>query len=97
LHKYTLNKIVFQYHIPVYYIFLKQDIKYSAEFRADTFEIEATNFYIEPLAKFLCTDTASDVTGSPTEMYSGAGHASQGGGHSGKYDVQREKKNSKNK
>ena len=28
-------------------------------------------------------------------MYSGAGHASQGGGHSGKYDVQKEKKNSK--
>jgi hypothetical protein len=73
-----------------------QDIKYSAEFRADTFEIEATNFYIEPLAKFLCTDTASDVTGSPTEMYSGAGHASQGGGHSGQYDVQKERKNSKN-
>lgn len=71
-------------------IFLKQDIKYSAEFRADTFEIEATNFYIEPLARFLCTDTASDVTGSPTEMYSGAGHASQGGGHSGIYLYYRE-------
>jgi hypothetical protein len=37
-----------------------------------------------------------NVTGSPTEMYSGAGHASQGGGHSGQYDVQKERKNSKN-
>ena len=58
-----------------------QDIKYDALFKADTFNIKATDFYLEPLATFLCVGTG--ITAKPGDASvdgAGGGHASQGGG-----------------
>lgn len=63
------------------YLFIFQDIKYSALFKADAFLIEATDFYLEPLASFQCIATApSGGIGQPTVKSAGAGHATLGGG-----------------
>ena len=65
-----------------------QDIKYDALFKADTFNIKATDFYLEPLATLLCVGTGLDSKpGDGTVDGAGGGHASQGGGS--KYNMKR--------
>ncbi|KAK3576663.1 hypothetical protein CHS0354_004948 [Potamilus streckersoni] len=56
------------------------DLKYNSEFKADMFIVEATDFYLEPLARLVCSGTASLVgKGHPVIKEAGAGHASAGG------------------
>jgi hypothetical protein len=48
--------------------------------------IEATDFYLEPLASFQCIATAPEGgDGVPVHISAGAGHASLGGGS--KFDL----------
>lgn len=48
--------------------------------------IEATDFYLEPLASFQCIATAPEGgVGVPVHTSAGAGHASLGGGS--KFDL----------
>ena len=50
-------------------------------FKADTFMIQATDFYLEPLASFQCIATAPlGGPGTPLVNAAGAGHATIGGG-----------------
>lgn len=64
-----------------------QDIKFGAIFKSDTFEIEATDFLLEPLARFICVGTAPvGGPGRARVSHTGAGHASLGGGN-GMIDV----------
>lgn len=58
-----------------------QDIKYNAVLKADTFNVKATDLYLEPLATFLCVGTG--LTAKPGDAPvdgAGGGYASQGGG-----------------
>ena len=65
-----------------------QDIKYNALFKADTFNIKATDFYLEPLATLLCVGTGlTSKPGDASVNGAGGGHASQGGGS--KYNIKR--------
>lgn len=60
---------------------LLQDIKYDARFRADSMEVLATDFYLEPLAQFVCVGTSrNSQTGDSQTNEAGGGHASRGGG-----------------
>lgn len=64
--------------------FLLQDIKFNCRFTGEYFEIDATDFYLEPDALLSCkgrgfkTNTTGSGIDSPTGG-SGAGHATQGG------------------
>ena len=61
-----------------------QDIKFSSYFKAEFFEIEATDFYLEPDARLDCAGRGfqSKTTGSGQDSASGgsgAGHGTPGG------------------
>ena len=50
-------------------------------FKADTFNVKATDFYLEPLATFLAIGTGLEQTeGDAVVDGAGGGYASQGGG-----------------
>ena len=60
---------------------LSQDIKYDSRFKADSFQVLATDFFLEPLAQFVCIGTSRESqTGDSPNIGAGAGHASMGGG-----------------
>ena len=56
-------------------------MKYESEFWADVFQVQASNFYMEPLSKVICSGTSRYPNlGDATVDGTGAGHASRGGG-----------------
>ena len=58
-----------------------QDVKFNAIFKADRFNVKATDFYLEPLATFLCVGTGrEEKAGDAPVDGAGGGYASQGGG-----------------
>lgn len=61
-----------------------QDIKFNCRFTGEYFEIDATDFYLEPDANLICKGRGhkSNTTGSGIDSStggSGAGHATRGG------------------
>lgn len=66
-------------------IFLAQDVKYSASFTAYNMTIEASNFFLEPLARMISTAMVTGGTGHPLLNGVGAAHAAAGGGNANKY------------
>ena len=61
-----------------------QDIKFNSYFKAEFFEIEATDFYLEPDARLDCSGRGflNKTTGSGQDSLlggSGAGHGTPGG------------------
>lgn len=60
---------------------LHQDIKYDARFNADSMQILATDFYLEPLAQLVCVGTSrTKQTGDSLSIAAGGGYAAMGGG-----------------
>ena len=57
-----------------------QDFKYSAVLKADTFDMKATDLYLEPLAKLLFVGTGVSTAGDASVEGAGGGYASPGGG-----------------
>lgn len=71
-------------HSSLLFVFIIQDIKFSSDFTAEFFEIEATDFYLEPDAKLDCSGRGfqNKTTGSGRDSSSGgsgAGHGTPGG------------------
>lgn len=66
-------------------IFLAQDVKYSASFTAYNMTIEASNFFLEPLARMISTAMVTGGTGHPLLNGVGAAHAAAGGGNANKH------------
>ena len=58
----------------------EQDIKYGASFTANEMTIEASNFFLEPLAQMVCSAVSSGGQGHLSRDGVGAAHCAAGGG-----------------
>ena len=66
------------------FLSLPQDVKFACDFKAEFFEIEATDFYLEPDAKLDCSgrgfENQTAGSGKSSSLGgSGAGHGTPGG------------------
>ncbi|KAL4230250.1 hypothetical protein ACF0H5_010636 [Mactra antiquata] len=64
------------------------DIKYNARFNADSMQVLATDFFLEPRAQLICVGTSRTTQlGDSLNIEAGGGHAAMGGGTPGNYSA----------